>query len=571
MRKLKLLIIISTLLLGFSAKAQKDKFSGTWFLQQRTIISGPDYINGVPKQISIKILADSISIGTISENEKGDYTITELTSLDGKPVTMMRPGNIKRSSTSQWIEDRKSLKKVISYYKKDNDTEVEYTTTEVWKLSADGDTLTLLRTQNKGDSTKGEYVKTNHGIKFETALSWEQIKQKAKKENKYVFVDCYATWCGPCKTMDRDVYPKNNVGEFMNDRFISVKVQLDTSKADDEQTKRWYQDAAAISKDYKIIAFPTYLFFAPDGQIVHRGVGAKKVAAFIALVTAAIDPKKQYYTLLKKIKNTSLNQEELFHLYMIARDLGDIDIALDKAKRYMHEYLDKLNDKDLISKQNLLFFDENITMLKSNDRIFKLYQQQSKKIDSILELNGYSKAKIDYIITKEEITPWVTIAKRSKSSPNWPRITTTMRKKFNRLYVDRNIAASQVVWYKYKKDWAAYTKYLVKKMGFVEIEKLPSDIGSIMLLNSAAWDVFLYSFNKEELETALKWSSLSVSMNSTISIACMDTKANLLYKLGRKKEAIALETKAIQMEPKFEEGKAHLSKMKLGQSTWLVQ
>ncbi len=36
-------------------------------------------------------------------------------------------------------------------------------------------------------------------IHFENGLSWEQIKEKAKAEHKYIFVDCYATWCGPCK------------------------------------------------------------------------------------------------------------------------------------------------------------------------------------------------------------------------------------------------------------------------------------------------------------------------------------------------------------------------------------
>ena len=43
------------------------------------------------------------------------------------------------------------------------------------------------------------------GIHFEQGLSWKDILAKAKAEHKYIFVDCYATWCGPCKYMDKNV------------------------------------------------------------------------------------------------------------------------------------------------------------------------------------------------------------------------------------------------------------------------------------------------------------------------------------------------------------------------------
>jgi thiol:disulfide interchange protein len=46
---------------------------------------------------------------------------------------------------------------------------------------------------------------SSKGIRFEHGLSWAQVKEKAKAENKYIFMDCYATWCGPCKAMDKNV------------------------------------------------------------------------------------------------------------------------------------------------------------------------------------------------------------------------------------------------------------------------------------------------------------------------------------------------------------------------------
>ena len=62
------------------------------------------------------------------------------------------------------------------------------------------------------------------GIQFEHNLSWTQIKAKANSEQKYIFVDCYATWCGPCKFMRAIIFPQQAMGDFFNDRFVSVPV-----------------------------------------------------------------------------------------------------------------------------------------------------------------------------------------------------------------------------------------------------------------------------------------------------------------------------------------------------------
>src|SRR5205807_219920 len=72
----------------------------------------------------------------------------------------------------------------------------------------------------------------NTGIKWTEGLTWEQVKEKAKKENKYIFLDCFATWCGPCKLMDKEIYTNDTVGSYFNDKFISVKVQMDKAKND---------------------------------------------------------------------------------------------------------------------------------------------------------------------------------------------------------------------------------------------------------------------------------------------------------------------------------------------------
>ena len=37
-------------------------------------------------------------------------------------------------------------------------------------------------------------------------LTFEQALAAAKEEGKLVFVDCYTSWCGPCKDMAENVF-----------------------------------------------------------------------------------------------------------------------------------------------------------------------------------------------------------------------------------------------------------------------------------------------------------------------------------------------------------------------------
>src|SRR6185437_6548437 len=87
-------------------------------------------------------------------------------------------------------------------------------------------------------------------------------------------------------------------------------------------------------------------------------------------------------------------------------------------------------------------------------------------------------------------------------------------------------------------------------------------------LNDCAWEVFKYSTNKKELTKALLWVESALSMNSAPDPVEMDTKANLLYKLGIKEEAILLEEKSSSLAKNDNEIQQNLRKMKQGVPTW---
>src|SRR5690349_7699291 len=84
------------------------------------------------------------------------------------------------------------------------------------------------------------FLYAQNGIQWTDGMTWDQIKAKAKAENKFIFVDAYATWCGPCKKMDKEVYPSTKVGGVLNPKFVSVRIQMDQTKKDNDQVKSWY-------------------------------------------------------------------------------------------------------------------------------------------------------------------------------------------------------------------------------------------------------------------------------------------------------------------------------------------
>jgi putative disulphide-isomerase len=109
-------------------------------------------------------------------------------------------------------------------------------------------------------------------------LTLEKALEKAKGENKKVFVDCYTSWCGPCKMMAEKVLPLKEVGEYMNERFVCIKVDMEKGEGPD------------LARKYKVTAYPTFLVLKADGSLMQRVVGGTLDGKeFIQKVDAAFD------------------------------------------------------------------------------------------------------------------------------------------------------------------------------------------------------------------------------------------------------------------------------------------
>ncbi|UAY55753.1 thioredoxin family protein [Arachidicoccus terrestris] len=291
------------------------------------------------------------------------------------------------------------------------------------------------------------------GIKFENNLSWEQVKEKAKKEHKYIFMDCFATWCGPCKMMDKNVYAKREVGYKINDQFISVKVQMDRTKYDAISVKSWYSTAGKMMKDYHITAFPTFLFFSPNGRLVHRGIGYQAPQQFIRLAVNATISSAQSVTLLANYIDGEKNYSNMLKLIQIAKDAGEDSLAGEIAKDYKQNYMNRLSEKQLLTKANIDFLINNVKLLSSHDLVFKIANETPEKLNKIYP--RLAERLKNYIISKEEIYGQILTEdnKPKVKNPDWNKMAKIIDRKYGKGTAESLILNGKIIFYQWAKDW----------------------------------------------------------------------------------------------------------------------
>ncbi|HLX52956.1 MAG TPA: hypothetical protein VKR58_03395, partial [Aquella sp.] len=203
---------------------------------------------------------------------------------------------------------------------------------------------------------------------------------------------------------------------------------------------------------------------------------------------------------------------------------------------------------------------------KTTDKGFSLFYKNSKRIDTIEKSDNFAESVIENVLTNEIVVPYVTLCVKNHTDPPWSKMYRLIRKQYGDGYAQLTIMDSKIQWYFDKKDMVKYTRLLISRVKIMG----PMGIGVEKFdLNNNAFQVFLYSNDKKDLLTALKWSEKSLLNNNDVyKINCIDTKANLLYKLGRTDEAILLEEKVVVLVPELDEYKDILKKMKRGERTW---
>lgn len=220
------------------------------------------------------------------------------------------------------------------------------------------------------------------------------------------------------------------------------------------------------------------------------------------------------------------------------------------AKKIGNDYIRQL--KEPYTSEELVFIQKYTT--QSSDPGFMLFYKHPEKVDAVLGMNS-SINKVKSIIYGEEIQPYL------NSNTDWDKVESKVVTKYGTAGEEIFLRAKTLDYFNkgnIEKFIESAVPY-VKKYG----ERVP-----LFELNNYAWEIFQKVKDPDILEVALGWSKMTLQEKDAITF--LDTYANLLYKLGRKEEAISTEEHAVSVAGKNEkvEFQANLEKMKKGENTW---
>lgn len=140
---------------------------------------------------------------------------------------------------------------------------------------------------------KDTIIDEGKGVNFikGSEVRFADVLAQAKRENKRVLVDFWATWCHACVQMNKTTFRDTRVGNMMNYSFVNYAVDVDHDA-----------DAKELVEKFNIKAFPTYLILNPDGTEYNRIVGSNPVERFAKALTNALLGKEDQYTMMERMQ-----------------------------------------------------------------------------------------------------------------------------------------------------------------------------------------------------------------------------------------------------------------------------
>lgn len=353
------------------------------------------------------------------------------------------------------------------------------------------------------------------GIRFSNDSLLSQALIRSKSEGKLVFIDCFTSWCGPCKRLAKEIFPQKEVGDFYNSHFINLSFDMEKG------------EGKKICAKYGVQAFPTLLFLNAEGETVHIGIGAGDASMLIELGKIAIDDTRNLQSILKKMKAGDKSAQTL-SLY-----LKNNNYATNKDS-LLNEYFNSATDDEKLSMDAWDLF--NKYMNDPDNAHFQYfikhrsdYEQKYGKTDVENKIMaGFSEYNNKY-------------RENPKKAASVKSIDPVLYSKY---LIMRDFQEASWMLQSQKNDKGKWDNYITKAKAYQSQDGIPP-----MDINNICWSIYenYRTFNDTTaLRLAKDWEEKAhkaLPENHPIN----DTYAHILFDLGFVKEAVEHEELAIKI------------------------
>ena len=351
------------------------------------------------------------------------------------------------------------------------------------------------------------------GIKF-GKQSFAKTLEQAKKENKLIFLDAFASWCGPCKLLDKNVFPKKEVGDYFNANFLNLHIDMEKG------------EGIEIAKKYSIYSYPTLLFIDGDGKVVYKAAGYMSPQELISIAKEAVNPEN---TLENKIAKFEAGEKDPEFLMGLIKNTyaTDFSLAQKVATRYFQTRTDATYSKEEAGM--LLFFTKTI-----DDDLYKIFTAKKAELSTQIPES--------YLAEYDKQLKLNTVLQKSFDANNQSINESTFLAEGTKIYGEKE--AKQLL-NKINMDlFFTQKKYDDYAKSALNYYQNPKDFATDEL-NNVAWNFYLYVTDKTLLTqvTQLCLEGIKKEENSQNT----DTLANIYYKLGDNKNAKLWAKKSIEI------------------------
>ncbi|WP_276876166.1 thioredoxin family protein, partial [Chryseobacterium joostei] len=213
-------------------------------------------------------------------------------------------------------------------------------------------------------------ISAQESIQFQE-LPFKEIIAKAKKEKKLVFIDAYASWCGPCKMMEKNVFPQKSVKDYYNTNFINARFDMEKGEGRD------------IASKYGVRSYPTYLFLNGDGELVSRNTGYMEESLFVAMAQDINSPGNNKNSLKDRFAKGEKDPTFLINIMKL-----NSDTDYEFAKKASERYFENKKNTEEFSKDEIGFL---LFFLKSTeDSNYKTFSARKAEIIKYLTEQTYN-------------------------------------------------------------------------------------------------------------------------------------------------------------------------------------